>query len=412
MTFLDDSSANVTTTSDIPPHPILIGSDAGGVLSALPSMMGFVPERSMVIVAILPDAPNSTRFRVGPVVRADLNAESIRDAVHAMDHALNDLENVHVLLYCVHPQIEEAEHCAEIADDIVSSCDMRMLGAWWTPAIETGGSWVDLETEEQGTIGELTDNPMHSHSAIHGAKMFANRMELDSWLNPIRSVQPLYPRTFADSATEAAEAFAVLKDACTVMEFMLSVLNEGAVLEDECSKRKVLLAAAAVARDERLHPLLVTLSAGDRAPVMRELLAETCRRTRTQVRRRVMALLSTIMAGNGEGMPAFHTLQRCGDELKRPTRAGAIDGLTTLMRGHLWQGHMEGKSKALTMRVAEHGIFWAINWSLPDENEHTDHMRRKFAQQYAGFLKLLEETVDWEAISSDVTSGPCLPERL
>ncbi|MBF0582524.1 DUF4192 domain-containing protein [Corynebacterium sp. ED61] len=410
MTFFDDTSSNTTTDPDIPHHPILIGSDPGAIFAALPSMMGFVPDRSLIIVGIIPEAPHSTRFRVGPVVRADLAEESIDDAVRAMDHALCDMEDVRALLYCVHPHRDVAEEYSECADRILDDRDMRVLGSWWATAIETGATWIDLESEETGEIAPLTDNPMHSHSAVHGAKVFSSRAELDHWLDPTTNIQPLYARTFVDSGESEKESLAIVRDAITVMESITEIVRGEAALEQACTRRKVLLAIAALSRDERLHPLLVTLSVGDRAPIVRELLAETARKTRTQVRRRILALLSTVLAGNGEGMPAFHTLQRCGEELRRPSRAGEIDALTTLMRGHLWQGHMEGKSKAQMIRVAEHGVFWAINWGLPDEAETTERLRREFTQHYATFLNCLEQAVDWDAFSACVPSVPDLPD--
>lgn len=411
MTHSEDSPSNTFEPERIPHNPILIGSDPGAILAAMPSMMGFVPDRSLVIIGILPDPSHPHRFRVGPVVRAEMDPESITDAVRAMARALTDIEDVKALLYAIHPRKAQAEQYVDMAEETLLDHEIGSLGSWWAPELVSGGDWEDLETEGGGSIGPLTDNPMHSHSAIHGAKIFSNRKELDTWLTPLKSVQPLYPRTFVDSAESAGETTELLKDACTVMDFVLSIYSGDALLEQECGRRKFVLAAASLARDERLHPLLVALSLGDRAPIMRELLAEAARRTRTQVRRRLLALLSTVLAGNGEGMPAFHTLQRCGSELGKPRELGNIDGLTALMRSHLWQGHMEGTSKAQAHRVAEHGVFWAVNWALPEDSPRDAQMEETFRERYREFIDKLERAVDWDAMAEAVPSGPCLPEH-
>lgn len=412
MTFSDNTSVNKAAAAAIPDQPILLGSNPGAVLASLPSMMGFVPEESVVMLSLMPEPASDTRFRVGPVVRADLDPFSIEDAVDAISMALTEADYIQVLMYIVTSLPEDAEFFADEAEMILDEAGMESMGMWWAERIAEGAAWEDLRSAEQGFIGALDNNPMHSHSALHRARTFESREELEKWLDPGKPSNAIYPRKYVKTTQSAKECVDLVKDMNTIAESVCGVDSGRWRLEEECRKTKLMRALGAVVRDERMHAVIFLMGIGERAPIMREFLAEATRRTTTGVRRRLMVMLAGVMSANGEGMPAFHTLQRVHDELGSGAKKNELDALTDLVRNHLWNGHMDGDSKAVVMRAAMYGIYWILNFSSMGEDASGWQAQKKpFEEKYRALLERLEVVVDWEAMPLDVPSAPFHPER-
>lgn len=381
-------------------------------MAALPSMMGFVPERSIIIIGIVPDRVEPRRLRIGPVVRLDLEPWTFGPALRTFCDALSEFPAPQALVYGVNEELYGIEgFLYDIADEL-EDYDVGVINIWWIEALRTGARWIDLDTDEVGEVASVEENPVRDLNALHGAKEMRDQKELKEWLAVDDGRPALRPRRYVESLDDAGETVALIDDAIAIAQSVKMVADGTVQLEKKLGDRSLLRSIACVARCERLHPLLVTLAMGDKAPIMREILAETARLLRGESRRRVLIMLAAVLSGNHEGMPSFYALRNVVSELEHPaTRGGDIDELNKLMASHLWHAHVTGNSSRALESMAVNGLYWMMNWTLPPhQQEEETEQASTFRTQYVRLLELVEAVVDWEQFS-DVQSGPFRPEH-
>ncbi|MBC2681696.1 DUF4192 domain-containing protein [Corynebacterium anserum] len=419
-----NTTDNTPHAETIPPVPIKLGARPGELMAALPSMMGFVPERSIIIIGIIPDSVEPHRLRIGPVVRLDIEPWSFDSALETFDDALAGHSPRQALVYGVHDEREEIEgYLYDIVDDLEDR-GMTVINVWWIEALNTGARWVDIDTEEIGEVASVETNPVRDLSTLHGAKTMRDQQELVEWLAIDTTRPSLRPRRYVDAAHDVTENIALLNDVIFLAHSMKLVANGAERLEAVIADRRLLRAIVCVARCERLHSLLVTMAMGDKAPIMRDLLAEAARLLRGETRRRVLIMLAAVLSANHEGMLSFYALRNVVTELEHPcSRGGYVDELNKLMVAHLWHAHLSGHSMRTVESMATNGLYWLMNWTLswPEADADNyleelgggiDEASTEFRTRYDRLLALVEDVVDWSRFNDSSQSEPSHPKHL
>ncbi|WP_054814154.1 DUF4192 domain-containing protein [Nocardia arizonensis] len=186
----------VNCGESVPPYGALRVDDPGELIAALPAMLGFVPERSLVVAVLRPAAASPL---IEAVVRLDLGAREGRraraktfGACIAQICAVEDA--CQVLAVVVDDRLREparhrgsvpggaaATHAAVIPglDERLRRRGIDLAGAWAVRDIAAGRRWWNLfEPEQHGTVEDPTASPVAMAQVLDGRAIRGSRAEL------------------------------------------------------------------------------------------------------------------------------------------------------------------------------------------------------------------------------------------
>ncbi|MFC9896342.1 DUF4192 domain-containing protein [Nocardia sp. NPDC127579] len=174
--------------------------EPGALIAALPSMLGFVPQRSLVVAVLRAGQPPDTGPLIDAMARFDLEPPSgrggmavrIADCLARICAAEQSRDVLAVLVddrAAPGPQAPRRadRHTALIAalGTLLTTHEIRLAGAWAVPAIGAGEHWWPLLGAPGG--GVLPD-PAHSSmalaSVLDGRPIHGSRAELTALLAP------------------------------------------------------------------------------------------------------------------------------------------------------------------------------------------------------------------------------------
>lgn len=341
---------------------INLGSDPGNLIAALPALLGFTPEESLVFVGLYNSSSNGRTMRIGPVVRADLNYESLARGMATFVDTMQPLDTPEVVLIAVSEKLDEVPAWLDVVTSILHEEAIEINGVHIVEEFEEGAAWYRLDGSLGGAIGDVADNPLRTMGKCMGAVHLGSREERDEWLRPTS------PRL---SITAELRDFDIPFDAhnagsaVTACGMLLQNIETGErTLEDATADDEVLNLLARMCLDEDLHAVLILFSQGTINPVMRDLMAQVVRRSRGAVRRRALVILAFILGSNDEGSLSYHALSRSMEEGKElPSKAvGAMhDELTEDMAHRLLGAHHEGHVRFTIQAVLIHAINFLAN---------------------------------------------------
>ena len=163
----------MTTTDDVVPIRI---SGPAGLLATVPSMLGFHPTRSLVLLCLSGD-----RRRVGPVARVDLpNGHDRAMAAHLTGHALRHADEVVVVSY------QDSRRRPPLLDDLLT--ELARAGVDVLDAIVVRGGRARpalsaaMERSHPGIplpdANDPTVRALSAAGALAGRSVLADRAEL------------------------------------------------------------------------------------------------------------------------------------------------------------------------------------------------------------------------------------------
>ncbi|SQI20779.1 Uncharacterised protein [Corynebacterium jeikeium] len=311
--------------SAMPAPSVHLGADKGKLIAAIPSLLGFPPIDSMVIIGLIassePAEPTNTeptgpaplpenhrRFRIGPVLRCDLNPAAVTEAVRGLTKILCDAPAAEAIILTVGDMDDGLRACVASAIEQLQEGCVEIQSALEVSRISTGEVWTDVLDGETGTVANVETNELADISALSGARRMGNREEMERWLDPANIAAPDWMLQDRGEATTV--------DLIQVLVGVAAVAEGQRVLEEECEDEYLIDSLAAICCDEFLHTVVIAWSLGVNSAILREMLASTARRTTGSVRRRVMLILALVASANDEGVLAYHTLTRLLEELE------------------------------------------------------------------------------------------------
>ncbi|GAA4798171.1 DUF4192 domain-containing protein [Actinomycetospora chlora] len=200
-------------TTEQRPHPpdpaadelrLSVG-DPGELLAAVPHLLGFRPEDSLVLVAVHGSGDGAQRSstrsggphrRLGTVARADLPApDDVEELVAGCAARMvpgGPSEVIAVVVTDDGP--DGGPPRADVADAVSVAFRARgvpPLARLWAPRLETGAPWRCYPPCDcGGRVGRVDDGAVAAASAVSGRVTYGSRNELEATLDPL----PTSPR--------------------------------------------------------------------------------------------------------------------------------------------------------------------------------------------------------------------------
>lgn len=373
MTYISD---NRGSEDGIPPgggpeaepgEVIDFGRDTGALLAAVPALLGFQPENSMVLIGLSapssvddhPAGVNSTASVVGPVIRADLGDRAVASAAEALSAAQRGRSGPAVIIVVVGG---DAGGLVAAAARVLGSSGTQVLAAFTVTDLCAGALWWEVPVDGSrghGTVaakdwlcGSLPDpasSPVAAAADRNGAGAIVGQQEFDSMLDPVPLPLQLVGRLPAswDSTPRweqtpehrvgrddpAGRYDPSVADVCRLVDDVGGALRkrppEGTaqvVVRQFLGDDGVAARVAAACDREDLLPVLVVLATGPGAPAVTALLTETSVLSRGLLRHRALALLAVVSWCSSGGVLAHRAARRVLDEAGPAARRGRSGG--------------------------------------------------------------------------------------
>lgn len=354
-----------------------LGDDTAALIAAVPAMLGFRPENSMVFLGLSrsrnsadsPPGVSPSSSEVGPVVRADLVEGAVVAAARALVEANRNRADRSVIILVVGgdagPLVDAAvrefrEGRTPPAAAFLAT-DLRAGASWWEIPLDRA---ADDDGDREWHIGALPD-PAESpavgdtaHTAGQDPGVFPDQAQFERMLDraPVPGhLRGILPESWRDGGDRAVgdagetggtggteeENMPDITALCGLVENLGVALSDGGVGDDSSTAGTVhdLLAVDGVA--ELLHRcctcptlagVLVVLSVGPRGGVVRLLLTEMARVARGRLRHRALVLLSMAAWCGSGGVLAHRAVRRVLVESAGDATSGTVDLARELVR--------------------------------------------------------------------------------
>ncbi|OKH74014.1 hypothetical protein EB73_06055 [Mycobacterium sp. SWH-M3] len=314
----------MTTTPDTPESPL---DHPGSLIAALPAVLGFVPEQSLVVVT-------TDHGQLGCVMRIDLSDDMDEPVAHLAEVAAA-AEPHGAVAVIVDENGADCLQCGDahrhLADTLayeLAAHGVELLAVHVVDRVEVGGRWHCVDwCGRGGVIEDPLSTPMAAAAVLDGRRLYRRRAELvqtveadpargDRLRAVIAGMLP-GPRRRAQIRAEVESAIAAADE-----------LSQGIALSDARMARLAVALGHPHVRDT-----LYALAVGDNAGAAEALWAELARALPEPWRADALVLLAFSAYVRGDGPLAGVSLDaalRCSPEHRM---AGMLDtALQTGMR--------------------------------------------------------------------------------
>nr|WP_090274788.1 DUF4192 domain-containing protein [Mycolicibacterium komanii]CRL67731.1 hypothetical protein CPGR_00757 [Mycolicibacterium komanii] len=273
------------------------------LIAALPAVLGFVPEKSLVLVTV-------DRGALGCVMRVDLSDELPESVEHIAEVAASARPDAAIAVVvdedgagCRLCNDEYRELAAMLASALADR-GIELLAAHVVDRVAAGGRWHCADgCGASGTVDDPAASPLAMAAVLDGRRLYTRRAELQ---NVIAVTDPAHADALADRVEDACAARSDA-DPCRDIEAVMAAATrvaEGAELSDE-----TLVRIAAALTDLQVRDTLYALAVGERAPQAETLWAELSRRLPEQWRAEALVLLAFSAYARGDGPLAGVSLE-------------------------------------------------------------------------------------------------------
>lgn len=291
----------------------------GILIAALPAVLGFVPEKSLVLVTV-------DRGEMGCVMRVDLSDE-LHDSVEHIAEVAASAEPDSAIAVVVDEEGASCRMCNDEYRQLASALARRLaergielLAAHVVDRVAAGGRWHCVDgCGSSGVIDDPGASPLAMAAVLDGRRLYARRAELQEVIavtDPERSAALAASIRHSDTARPDDEARADIEAAMVAA----GRVADGAHLPDE-----VLTRLAAALTDPRVRDTLYALAVGENAGQAETLWAELARTLPQPWRVEALVLLAFSAYVRGDGPLAGVSLDaalRCNAAHKM---AGMLD---------------------------------------------------------------------------------------
>ncbi|MFN8070773.1 MAG: DUF4192 domain-containing protein [Mycobacterium sp.] len=313
-------------------HPEFRFTRPGALIAALPAVLGFVPEKSLVLVAL-------EEGRMGAVMRADLAADLMGNLDRLAELAATSGADA-VVAVIVDEEGALCPMCAadhrQMCDALKSVLDDRGVGLYGTHVVdrvEAGGQWHCADG--CGTGGPVEDpsaSPLAAAAVLDGRRLYPRRSDLHAVIAPVDTsrsgllVEPIRELAAARGAQWHADPDERGRcDVETAIE-LASRVFDGATPSDA-----ELAALACGLTDVAVRDTLYALAVGEEAAAAEALWALLARTLPDPWRVEALVLLAFSAYARGDGPLAGISLEAALRSDPEHRMAGMLD--TALQSG-------------------------------------------------------------------------------
>ncbi|MDN5682876.1 DUF4192 family protein [Corynebacterium glyciniphilum] len=409
-----------------PGTPVVIDSGPGGLIAAVPGLLGFTPTASIVLIGL---TYHQERLEsVGPVVRTDLVPEAAAAGADALCGAVYDMPGAKAAVVLVAPGVWPFDG---LTSDVLGAalCELYdnavdVSGVYVTETLHDGGVWCHVHQEGlddgwrihcRGSIDDPQVSPILSSGDTTVHNSGATSESMDRELDPVDDevVRSLLPASWTTGvATPGHGRTWSPEDVCRLVAGIRGEVESrrpGDTSMLLSARREVRRALAVPGTAEQLFtfctrvslfPSLVALAAGGSATVVMALLLETAALGRRSLRSRALLLISVLGWCGNHGALGHRAVRRCLQEMDEGRGAGmlpeVIDNteqlgdelLTMSLAGVIWDGVSDGSAARAVRSILDQGI-----------TQLDDEKKRDPAGTDSGYARLLGSILDRQALT-------------
>jgi hypothetical protein len=291
----------------------------GVLIAALPAVLGFVPEKSLVLVTV-------DRGEMGCVMRVDLSDELALSAEHIAEVAAGAKPDSAIAVVVD----ENGAACRMCNDDYrrlaaslsstLAERGIELLAAHIVDRVEAGGRWHCADgCGMSGTVEDPSASPLAVAAVLDGRRLYARRAELQEVIDVADSGRSAALAAMIGSCDPARPDADVRCDVETAI-YAAAHVADGQPLSDDTAAR-----LARALTDPMVRDTLYALAVGEDAGAAESLWAELARTLPEPWRVEALVLLAFSAYVRGDGPLAGVSLDaalRC-DETHR--MAGMLD---------------------------------------------------------------------------------------
>ena len=300
----------------------------GVLIAALPAVLGFVPEKSLVLVTV-------DRGEMGCVMRVDLSDDLVRSLDHVADVAAAARPDSAIAVVID----EEGANCrmcndehrelASLLTTVLADRGIELLAAHVVDRVAEGGRWRCADgCGNAGTVDDPSASPLAAAAVLDGRRLYARRAELQEVIDVIDPVRTdALAEVIEGSKPNPAERqdYAARIDVEAAIAAAARVADAAELGDDELAR------LAWALTDVRVRDTLYALAVGENAGQAESLWAVLSRTLPEPWRVEALVLLAFSAYARGDGPLAGVSLEAAlrGDPTHR--MAGMLD--TALQSG-------------------------------------------------------------------------------
>ncbi|KWX22916.1 hypothetical protein AFM11_17760 [Mycolicibacterium wolinskyi] len=280
------------------PHtPEFDVSRPGSLIAALPAVLGFVPEQSLVLVSI-------EDGHLGCVMRLDLSL-MMTDAVDELAEVAAASQPDGAIAVIVNEDGADCQHCcdihAEMADtveDALSLHGIELIAAYVVDRVAAGGRWhCAYGCAKRGVIEDPSASPLAVAAVLDGRRLYRRRADLAQIVEPDESRGERMRAVIAGLPTPPPA-----RRRAEVRADIESALSSAAELADgQCPADAQLARLAVALTDPQVRDTLYALAVGERAGQAESLWVELSRALPPPWRAEALVLLAFSAYVRGDG---------------------------------------------------------------------------------------------------------------
>ncbi len=280
------------TTSQTPDFHL---NRPGVLIAALPAVLGFVPEKSLVLVTV-------DRGEMGCVMRVDLSDELAETIDHIADVAAAAKPDAAIAVV-----VDEAGATCRMCNDdhrelaemlamALSEHGIELLAAHVVDRVAIGGRWHCVDgCGSSGTVEDPAASPLALAAVLDGRRLYARRADLQ------KVIAVADPDRSAALAGVIDSNVADRPDAEVRSDIEAAISAAGDVADGNPLPDDTLARLAAALIDPRVRDTLYALAVGDNAEQAESLWAELSRTLPPPWRAEALVLLAFSAYVRGDG---------------------------------------------------------------------------------------------------------------
>ncbi|OMB92255.1 DUF4192 domain-containing protein [Mycobacterium colombiense] len=307
-------------------------SRPGALIAALPAVLGFVPENSLVLVS-LGDG------QLGSVMRVDLSEELAERVEHLAEVAAAAAPEAVIAVivdadgaYC--PSCNEEYR--QLAGALAEALSQHHIELWATHVVDhvaLGGRWHCAERcGSSGVVDDPAASPLAAAAVLEGRRLYPRRADLQAVIAPD---DPARTAALADAVRQQAARRRAAHRAhpvrCTRGDVETALAAAGRVAAGELLSDSEMATLGCALTDAQVRDILYALAVGESAGEVESLWALLARTLPTPWRVEALVLIAFSAYARGDGPLAGVSLQealRCAPDHRM---AGMLD--TALQSG-------------------------------------------------------------------------------
>lgn len=392
---------NTPRTRDIPARPgatdgpVVIDGGPGGLIGAVPALLGFTPTESIVLVGL--SSHGEQLESLGPVVRTDLVEGAARTGAEALARSLYDMPGASAMVVVTTrrswPLRSAVVDVLAGAALTLGDAAVKINAMFVTDGITAGARWRQVEPSgaacgwtvvHEGTVDDPAEGPVVASgcSTVRDPQRTSESMDRELDPEDDEDLAALLPASWTTGAAaksdggpwNSADVCETVAQIAVTVDRWMPVGRQRVTLTRREVRRMLAERPGTAERlfefctSASLFPTLVALGAAGQSGVVLGILLEAATLGRGSLRGRALLLIAFLGWCGNHGALGHRAARRCTEEMwsdggaspapEPTTDAGALrnDLLTLSLAGVLWEGVADGTAARLVGGVVGQGM--------------------------------------------------------